>query len=244
MSMGKAYILGEIRRTAALNGGKPLGIRKFENETGIRFTDWHGKHWVRWEDAVREAGFEPNQMNSAYDDQYLLQRYAELALELGHIPVTGELKIKRRSDPSFPSKNVFRRLGTKATLLQQLAEFCRSNRGFEKVAEWCDRSSQTVEPQVHDESTAASNIGYVYMIKHGSRREYRIGCTDDPLRREGEIRIQLPERITPIHTILTDDRYGIEAYWHRRFAAKKKNGDWFALNQSDVNAFKRWKRIW
>ena len=55
--MGKQRILDDIRRTAAANGGAPLGKSAFFRETGIREGDWHGKYWARWGDALHEAGF-------------------------------------------------------------------------------------------------------------------------------------------------------------------------------------------
>ena len=62
-------------------------------------------------------------------------------------------------------------------------------------------------------------------------------------RREGEIRVTLPDKINPIHTIKTDDPFGVENYWHRRFSTKRKNGEWFSLSKQDVTSFKRWKKI-
>ncbi len=89
-----------------------------------------------------------------------------------------------------------------------------------------------------------ASLGYVYLLKHGARREYKIGRTNNPVRREGELEIQLPEKPQPIHYIKTDDPAGIENYWHSRFADKRKEGEWFALTAQDVRSFKRWKRIY
>jgi hypothetical protein len=50
------HILGEIKRTADLNGGIPLGRQRFYKEAGIRVADGEGKFWVSWGDAIREAG--------------------------------------------------------------------------------------------------------------------------------------------------------------------------------------------
>jgi len=52
--MDKGHILDEIRRTAQENG-IALGTRRFYAETGIKTSDWSGKYWARWGDAIREA---------------------------------------------------------------------------------------------------------------------------------------------------------------------------------------------
>jgi len=58
--MDKDLILNEIRRTANLNNGKPLGWRRFESETGIKTWHWQ-QHWALFSDAQRAAGFAPNE---------------------------------------------------------------------------------------------------------------------------------------------------------------------------------------
>jgi len=62
-------IIDEIRRTAVQNDGRPLGKRRFESETGIRESDWYGGHWVKWIDALVEAGFAPNSMQKPHPQE-------------------------------------------------------------------------------------------------------------------------------------------------------------------------------
>jgi hypothetical protein len=53
----------------------PLGIARFNRETGIKMSDWRGKIWARWGDALREAGFLPNQLQTAYDEAMLIEKF-------------------------------------------------------------------------------------------------------------------------------------------------------------------------
>ena len=92
-SMTKEHIVDEIRRTAKENGGVPLGHRLFEQQTGIRYCDWFGKHWSRWGDALQEAGFAPNTfLKDAFTDDFLVEKLIALIRELGRFPGTGDLR--------------------------------------------------------------------------------------------------------------------------------------------------------
>jgi len=242
--MDKNDILREIKRTAGANGGNPLGAARFREATQIKEADWFGKYWKSWGDALVEAGFSPNEMQSAYDEGLLIKALLDLTREIGAFPVKGDLLLKRTRDRSFPSHNVFDRLGTKAQRVARLLQYCRAREGLDDVAAILEGAARTSAPAGLDGATAAERpSGFVYLVKHGSRREYKIGRTNNPLRREGEVSIELPERTTPVHMIETDDPSGIESYWHRRFAEKRKNGEWFQLAADDVRAFKRWRRI-
>jgi hypothetical protein len=244
-AMDKDHIIREIQRTAKANGGVALGRKRFEQATGIRYCDWYGRHWTRWEDAVREARVEPSRMNEAFDEEFLLAHLAMLTRRLGRVPVQGDLLMARRGDSEFPSANVFQRLGTKARRASRILAYCEANSGYDDVAAlWREVVTAGPATGVVEAQDAPATVGYVYLLKHGTRREYKIGRTNNPLRREGELGIQLPEKCQPVHYIQTDDADGVEAYWHRRFATKRKEGEWFALTPQDVRAFKRWRRIY
>lgn len=239
----KRHIIDEIKRTAQENGGVPLGTQRFRAQTGIKVSDWQGKFWARWGDALIEAGFQPNVLQGRRNDDELLESLALLTRELGHFPVTNEIKMKARSEPGFPWHNTFARLGNKQTLATLLHGFCIKH-GLEDVAILCEEVIRHLsKPDVDSENdnNAGNNmeIGYVYLLRSG--KYYKIGRTNSVGRRERELSIQLPEESKTIHSIKTDDPAGIEAYWHKRFAGRRKNGEWFALTANDIAAFKRRK---
>jgi hypothetical protein len=237
--MKRDYILREIRRTAEANGGVPLGRLRFFNETGIKEYDWRGKFWARWNDAVREAGYVPNEAQGAYQDEFLLGEFVALSRELGHLPTDSEMRLKVRSNPRFPSTKSFRRFGSKAELVRQVAEYCRSRAGHLEVLAMCEQYAPRGPVALEDARIPAEEFGFVYLIKSG--RFYKIGRSNAAGRREREIVLQLPEKASPVHVLRTDDPAGIEAYWHNRFREKRKNGEWFELDANEVAAFRRRK---
>lgn len=239
--MDRDFIIAEIRRTANENGGVPLGRGRFFKATGIKESDWLGRHWSKWGDALREAGFEPNLLQPRLADESVLESLATFVREIGHYPTTAELRIRARSEEGFPSHTTFARLGTKQQLVSKLQAYCASRSGFEEVAAICQLAATALKPQnrTADGTVKDEVFGCVYLMKSG--RYYKIGRSNAAGRRERELAIQMPDKLATIHVIRTDDPAGIEGYWHRRFESKRKNGEWFDLSGDDVRAFRRRK---
>jgi hypothetical protein len=247
--MNKEHILSEIKRTAEANGGVPLGRERFFRETGIKDSAWHGTIWVRWSDALREAGFEPNKLQTAYNDDILIEKFIGLARELGHFPVYAEIRMKAHNEDGFPAHNTFARLGSKEQIAAKILDYCKAHAGYEDMIALCSpiaEHQQSQEPESDASpinSAATTKEGYVYLglLKLGREKRYKIGKAVLVERRRDQISLQLPEDLDLVHAINTDDAYGIEEYWHQRFAAKNTKGEWFSLSREDVQAFKRRK---
>lgn len=238
----KEKIIDEIKRTAKENGGKALGVARFESETGIKPYDWE-KFWARFGDAIQEAGFSPNQLQSAYANDFLIEKVIGLIRKLGKFPTYTDFTVARNNDPDFPNKKTFYRLGTKDQLVQQVWDYCKDRSEYEDIVELCTPILEKSATQDNvDQTNGTEMIGEVYLFKSG--RYYKIGKTNDTVRRGSELRIQLPEKMDLIHSIKTDDPSGIESYWHKRFESKRMNGEWFNLTSSDVKVFKRWRKIY
>lgn len=239
VAVDKEQILREIRRTAKANGGVPLGYRSFEAETGLARRGWQGRYWARWGDAVREAGLEANQPNPTTGRDAIAERVITMARRIGRIPVWHEMQLERRNDATFPGRRAFitAGMGTTDTLASTLASYCSNRDGYDDVLVLL---SSTRRP-----STSASldtrRDGSVYLLKSG--RYYKLGRAFDFGRRGRDINLQLPERAVTVHVIRTDDPVGIEAYWHKRFEDRRRNGEWFELTDADLRAFKRRKNF-
>lgn len=74
--------------------------------------------------------------------------------------------------------------------------------------------------------------GYVYLLKGGGY--YKIGLSRNVYRRWREVSPKLPFEVEIVCTIATDDMHKLETTLHKRFADKRENGEWFKLDDSDV----------
>jgi hypothetical protein len=128
--LDKRRIIDEIKRIAAANGGKAPGREKFERETGIKASEWYPHHWLRWGEALQEAGFTPNKMQTALSNDVVFEKYIGLIRKLGRVPIHGELIREAKKDASFPSKTVFERFGGKVKLLGAVIQYCQAHRAL------------------------------------------------------------------------------------------------------------------
>jgi hypothetical protein len=227
-------IVEQIKRLAAQNDGKPLGRRAFEQETGIRERDWLGKIWARWGDALVEAGFEPNTMRGKADRSDLLSRLADVCAHYGRMPTAAEFELVR-VEKGLPSYSTYENnFGREDEMVAALREWLSEN-GDQNGLLSVLPEVQAISREVSSPRKAAE--GFVYLLRSG--RHFKIGRSEDLERRVKQVSVALPEAVQLEHAIRTDDPAGIEAYWHRRFADKRANGEWFALSGEDVRAFKR-----
>lgn len=226
-------ILTEIKRLAAANGGQAPGVRAFETATGISEGSWRGLYWARWSDALAEAGYEPNKFQGKSEADRIIGGFIEAARHYKRLPTIMELRMFKRQRSDFPNeKTIHSYFGSKNKLLSNIRAWLKDKSGYDDIVEM-------LGPEAEAENAQSLKEGFVYLIKSGAH--YKIGRSDELERRVKEIRIALPEAASLVHSIRTDDPAGIEAYWHRRFADRRANGEWFKLSNMDVAAFKRRK---
>ena len=232
----REQILSEIKRIAKSNGGQAPGRETFKNETGIKPQEWRGKYWARWGDALIEAGFTANELSQKLDLVVVFKKMAEAVRHHSREPTTAEFEMFRHRDPTFPAwKSVINHFASKSDMMKALKKWAETTDGFADVAKQLPEYSNRVEGNI----SKTPKDGFVYLIKSG--QFYKIGRGDELEKRVKQIRTALPDASVLEHSIRTDDPSGIEAYWHRRFADKRANGEWFKLTLQDVATFKKRK---
>jgi Meiotically up-regulated gene 113 len=241
MVADKDFIIAEIRRTAADNAGVPLGQRAFERETGISRSQWRGKFWRDWSDALIESGLTPNQAPEAHTQTFLIRSLAGLTRKLGRFPSHADLRLEKIANRSFPGVEAISRLGSAAERVELVRQHASDHSEFADILNLLPDSAADGDASKLDSESLIEGFVYMGLLRVGREKRYKIGKTNLVERRHGELSAQLPADLELVHAIKTDDITGIEAYWHRRFADKCTKGEWFNLSRDDVSAFKRRK---
>ena len=126
--MSKERILAEIRRTAEENGGAPLGQNSFVDATGIAQSQWRGKYWRNWGEAVRAAGLEPNRPKEPHGRENLVRALAVLSAKLGRFPTQADVGLEKRADPTFPTMSAFERhIGLRVNMIEAVREYASAS---------------------------------------------------------------------------------------------------------------------
>jgi uncharacterized protein YjhX (UPF0386 family) len=243
----KRFILKEIRRAAEKNGGVPLGMIRFYQATGIKIADWRGKLWLRWSDAVKEAGLPPNKKTGPYDEEFLIDKFIGLMRELGHFPLSTELEQKGYHNRTFPSHMAFRaRWGSRVQQAAHMTLYCQHHKGLDDILAMCEPVLKSQDLPAHGPMQSRDATGYVCLVKARKKwgtyyKLYRSINRKYVNRYIGSQGGQPYLKNGAVHFIRTDDPEGIYHYWYQRFAKKRlhrREGECYRLTKEDLQAFR------
>jgi len=151
--------------------------------------------------------------------------------------------MERETDKSCPAHQVLTRLGSVNGRVELVRQYAKDHSEYSDILNVLPQEQVSADALTPTDGSATTTEGYVYMglLKLGREKRYKIGKAILVGRMADQISLQLPENLELVHAIATDDAYGIEDYWHRRFKSKNTKGEWFSLSREDVQAFKRRK---
>lgn len=78
---------------------------------------------------------------------------------------------------------------------------------------------------------------YVYLIQKGDSNHYKIGITHKVNQRVKSLQTASSESLKIIHIFSTNFNRKLESYLHRYFKSKQLSGEWFSLEELEVNTF-------
>lgn len=185
-------IIQAIKKAAQDNGGIPLGVRAFERETGIKQSEWKSVYWVRWGEALKEAGLEPNTFNKREDTSILLEKLIPVIRHFGKLPTVAEIRFYSRAHQKIPNdKTIHNHFPTRYDLVDALLKFTSSRAQYQDIFLMC----QKINLPVTDTSTTKNGQeGYVYLFKSGNH--YKVGNSYNIEQRVKQIKTQMPDSLT------------------------------------------------
>jgi hypothetical protein len=126
---------------------------------------WRGVYWARWNDAVAEAGLEPNTKTVRFDEQFVLGKIAESCRHFGKMPTFMEFRIYRKTHPDFPNdRGIANRYRTMGNLRRALAAWASPD---ESRADITMMLAGRLTDFVPEEKKRPAE-GHVYLIRWGA----------------------------------------------------------------------------
>lgn len=95
-------------------------------------------------------------------------------------------------------------------------------------------------PENNDKKVATKKVvgGHIYLIK-ADNGLVKIGKTTDLKTRLDHFTAKLPYEVKLIHSIETNDHTKLERKLHDLFEHKRKRGEWFELNEKEIQYVKK-----
>lgn len=226
----RAIILDALRKAAAENAGRPPGEKQFRSITGFPAAAWKGKHWIRWSDLIRDAGYAGLGRQVKRDDDLLLTRLAEIVRHFGKIPTSQEIYFYARRHPGVPSHSTFTtRFDSHRMMFERLRRWAAEKPEMADIAQLCQVGlAAPLRPPAPN--------AVVYLLRAGEY--FKIGWAKQLERRIRNIQSCCPEVLELIHAIPAQDPITAEAQWHHRFRDKRIHGEWFKLTPEDIAEFR------
>lgn len=226
----REVVLTALRKAAAENGGRPPGEKQFRTMAGISGAAWHGKHWIRWSDLIRDAGYPPVGRSAIRDDEALLTRLAEVVRHFGKIPTSREIYFYARRHPGIPSYSTYTaRFVSHRMMVERLRRWAGEKPEMADIARIC-------QDGLAGPLRAPAPGTAVYLLRAGEY--FKIGWARAVEKRIKDIQSCSPEGLELIHAIPAQDPLGTEAQWHHRFRDKRVRGEWFKLTPDDIAEFR------
>lgn len=134
----KSRMIAAIHEVAEKHGivtGQPgPGRGTFLAATGYTPYDITRCGWVNWSDALEEAGYQPNALQSAIPLDVLLEHLASLTRQIGRFPTNNHIRVATKAHSGFPSLTTMSRLGSQRDRQQKLSEWCSQRTDYSDVA--------------------------------------------------------------------------------------------------------------
>jgi hypothetical protein len=88
--------------------------------------------------------------------------------------------------------------------------------------------------QIASQPTDTTN--YVYLIRMGRTKAYKIGKTNDPQGRLASLQTASPHKLKLLHTVKADNASSAEETLHARFHGVRLEGEWFKFTDAERDA--------